>query len=339
MYSATKRATIKEVAAQAGVSIMTVSRVINETGPVAEETTERVLAAISALNYLPHRGARALASQKTHTIGLLFPEVNDLFFFQLMRGMQQFLLPNGYDLLLYSTARPAELDAFHLPLGQHNTDGLMIFTDSLDEATLRRLHAARFPMVLLHRTPPAGVDIPSVSFENKDGAVKMVAHLLRCGHRRIAFLAGAPENEDSAWREAGYREALATADIAFDPQLLGVGRFEEETAVTVVTRWLKEKRPIDAIFAADDVSARGAIRAVQLAGLRVPEDIAVVGFDDALLSQYIDPPLTTVKAPIEEAGRAAAQQLLKLINTGTADPLTLLPTELVIRRSCGWKTA
>lgn len=339
METNAKRATIKEVAAEAGVSAMTVSRVINETGPVAEETTERVLAAISALNYIPHRGARALALQKTNTVGLIFPEINDLFFFQLMRGIQLTLMPHGYDLLLYSTARPQGTNVLNLPLGQHNTDGLIIFTNSLDETALQRLHSSHFPMVLLHRTPPPGVDIPSVSFENKDGAVKMVQHLLRCGHRRIAFLAGAADNEDSFWREAGYREALAAAGIPFDPLLLGVARFEEETAVSVVTSWLKEKRPIDAIFAADDVSARGAIRAVQMAGLAVPNDIAIVGFDDALLSQYTDPPLTTVKAPIEEAGRAAAQQLLRLINMDAADTLTLLPTELVIRQSCGWQAA
>ncbi|MCA9998373.1 MAG: substrate-binding domain-containing protein, partial [Anaerolineales bacterium] len=200
-------------------------------------------------------------------------------------------------------------------------------------------YSARFPMVLLHRTPPPDVAVPSVSFENKDGAVKMVQHLLGCGHRRIAFLAGAPNNEDANWREAGYREALAAADIPFDPLLVREARFEEETAVSVVTALLKEKRPIDAIFAADDVSARGALRAAHAAGLCVPKDIAIVGFDDALLSQYTDPPLTTVKAPIEEAGRAAARQLLKLINTGQADPLTLLPTELVIRQSCGCQSA
>ncbi|MCA9999728.1 MAG: LacI family DNA-binding transcriptional regulator, partial [Anaerolineales bacterium] len=141
MDSNAKRATIKEVAAEAGVSAMTVSRVLNETGPVAEETTERVLAAISALNYIPHRGARALASQKTNTIGLLFPEINDLFFFQLMRGVQLALMPHGYDLLLYSTARPQGLDVLNLPLGQHNTDGLIVFTDSLDDTALRRLYS------------------------------------------------------------------------------------------------------------------------------------------------------------------------------------------------------
>ena len=222
-----------------------------------------------------------------------------------------------------------------MPLGRHNTDGLIIFTDSLNERSLRRLSGIHFPMVLLYRTPPEGLDIPSVTFENKDGAYQIVEHLIQCGHKCIAFLAGAPGNEDSYWRERGYREALAAYGIPLDAQLKGTAKFEEDLAATVVAQWIQQGENIDAIFAADDVSARGAIHAIQATGLRVPEDIAVVGFDDALLSKYLDPPLTTVRAPIEEAGRAAAIQLLRLIHNELADTLTLLPTELVVRRSCG----
>jgi LacI family transcriptional regulator len=164
----------------------------------------------------------------------------------------------------------------------------------------------------------------------------MVEHLVRCGHERIAFLAGAAENEDSYWRERGYREALAAHHIRFDPELLAIAGFNTEPAAAIVGQWIGEGKKIDAIFAADDVSARGALQAIHAAGLRVPEDIAVVGFDDDLLSKYISPPLTTVRAPIEEAGRAAATQLLHLIRNEPAASLTLLPTELVIRESCGW---
>lgn len=330
-------ATIEDVAEYAGVSAMTVSRFLNNTGPVSDSTAEKVQLAIQELNYIPHQGARALAAKKTNTIGLILPEMSDIFFFQLIRGIQQTVTQNQYDLLLYSTTNPQDIDVLNLPLGKHNTDGLIIFTDSLNETALRRLYAVHFPMVLLLHTPPADVHIPSVAFENKDGAFQMVAHLVRCGHKRIAFLAGAADNEDSYWREKGYCEALAAHNIPYDPALWAIAGFDDETAFAIVTQWIREGKSIDAIFAADDVSARGAIRAVQAAGRRVPEDIAVVGFDDALLSQYIDPPLTTVRAPIEEAGRAAAAQLLRLIHNETADSLTLLPTELVIRRSCGWR--
>lgn len=327
--------TIEDVAKHAGVSAMTVSRVINNTGPVADKTAEKVNAAILALNYIPHQGARALAAQKTDTIGLILPEMSDIFFFQLIHGIQQVVTQNSYNLLLYSTTNPTEQTVLNLPLGKHNTDGLIVFTDSLNESVLRRLYAVQFPLVLLLHTPPEDLNIPCVAFENKDGAFQMVTHLVRCGHRRIAFLAGADGNEDSYWREKGYREALAAHAIPYDPGLRAVAGFDDETAFTLVSQWLLNGVEIDAIFAGDDVSARGSIRAVQVAGKDVPGDIAVVGFDDALLSQYIDPPLTTVRAPIEEAGRAAATQLLRLIHNEPADQLTLLPTHLVIRQSCG----
>ncbi len=331
------RITIEDVAERAGVSAMTVSRLLNDTGPVSDRTAEKIHAAVLELNYIPHQGARALAAQKTNTIGLILPEMSDIFFFQLIHGIQQIVAQQRYDLLIHSTTNPEELNVLNLPLGRHNSDGLIIFTDSLNETALRRLNRIQFPMVLLHQTPPDGLEIPVVAFENKDGAYQMVEHLVRCGHERIAFLAGDSKNEDSYWREKGYREALAAHDIPFDPNLLAAARFDEETAVSIVAQWLNEGIVADAIFAADDVSARGAIRAVKAAGQRVPEDIAVVGFDDALLSQYTDPPLTTVRAPIEEAGRAAATQLIRLIHGEPADSLTLLPTELVIRRSCGWE--
>lgn len=328
--------TIEDVAERAGVSAMTVSRFLNHTGPVADRTGERIHRAIQDLNYIPHQGARALAARKTNTVGLIFPEMSDVFFFQLIHGIQQTVAPNQFDLLLYSTTNPEELDVLNLPLGRHNTDGLIVFTDSLNETALRRLHGIQFPLVLLLRTPPEGLEIPSVAFENKDGAYRMVEHLVRCGHKRIAFLAGEPGNEDAYWREKGFHEALADCQISHDPELMAAADFDSDTVAHIVTQWLAEGKTMDAIFAADDVSARGAIRAIQAAGLRVPDDIAVVGFDDALLSQHIDPPLTTVRAPIEEAGRAAATQLLHLIHNEPADPLTLLPTELIIRRSCGW---
>jgi DNA-binding LacI/PurR family transcriptional regulator len=191
-------------------------------------------------------------------------------------------------------------------------------------------------MILLHRSPPPGVAIPCVTFENKYGAYQMVNHLIQeCGHRRIAFLTGEAGNEDSYWREIGYKEALIDHGIPVDPNMIGVGEFDDQVAERVITQWLAEGRQVDAIFAGDDVSARGVIRAIQKAGLSVPDDIAVAGFDDALLSKYLDPPLTTVHAPIEESGRIAAEMLLRLIQTGQAEPLTLLPTELIIRRSCG----
>jgi LacI family transcriptional regulator len=332
------RVTIADVARRAGVSIATVSRVINRTAPVAEETAARVRAAIAALNYVPRAAARSLASRRTDTLGLLLPKISGYFFPPLLRGIEAGARENGFGLLIHSTQdRGDPAGGTRCLLGEHNTDGLLVFTDSLDEAELTRLHTVGFPMVLLHRSPPRGLDIPCVTFENKDGARKLVEHLIEThDYRRIAFLRGPEQHEDSYWREIGYREALAAHAISFDPALVARGGFDEEEAQLAVQRWLEDEVEIEAIFAGDDEAASGAIAALRQAGKRVPEDVAVVGFDDSPIAHYMAPlPLTTVRAPIEEAGLAATRQLARLIRTGQADPLVLLPTELVVRRSCG----
>jgi DNA-binding LacI/PurR family transcriptional regulator len=154
-------------------------------------------------------------------------------------------------------------------------------------------------------------------------------------YRRIAFLRGPENHEDSYWRELGYREALEAHRIPFDPTLVATGGFHKGMAQVAVGQWLRDGVEMDAVFAGDDESATGVITALRQAGKRVPEDIAVVGFDDVHMADYLMPPLTTVRAPIERTGREAVRQLVRLIRTGQAEPLVLLPTELVIRRSCG----
>jgi DNA-binding LacI/PurR family transcriptional regulator len=177
-------------------------------------------------------------------------------------------------------------------------------------------------------------------FENKQGARLIVEHLIAAhGRRRIAFLAGPGGNEDSYWRERGYREALAAHGLPFDPALEAAGGFNDRQAFESVGDLLKSNVAMDAIFAGDDESAMGALEALRAAGRRVPEQMAVVGFDDVPSSRHLTPPLTTVRAPIEQAGREAARQLISLIRTGHAEPKLLLPTELVIRQSCGCRPA
>ncbi len=331
------RATIGDVAEKAGVSIATVSRVINKTGQVAEATAARVWDVVSELNYSPQAAARGLATRKTNTIGLILREISGEFFGPMLRGIEAGTREYGYDLLIHCTHQVEELESVeHYALGEHNSDGLIVFTDSLDEAEIVRLHRMQFPIVLLHRSPPAGLEIPYVAFENKSGARKLVDYLIeQRGYRQIAFFPGPEGVEDSYWREMGYRESLKAHDIEFDPALVIEGGFDEYQGQAAVSRLLDRKIPFDAIFAGDDDSAIGVLIGLKDAGLRVPEDVAVVGFDDIRLSRYLAPPLTTVRAPIETAGREAVRKLIGLIQTGYSEQLTLLPTELVIRRSCG----
>jgi len=331
------RATIVDVAKKAGVSTATVSRVINHTAPVSPETVAQVKAVIADLNYRPQSAAQVLASRKTNTLGLLFPEISGDFVSPLLRGIEDEARESGFALLVYATHRGNNSEVGRpQPLGEHNTDGVLVFVDSLPEEELAYFNQIGFPVVLIHRSTPEGLDIPCVTVENKEGARILVDHLIEAhGYRRIAFLTGEEGHEDSHWREEGYRESLASHGVPFRPELVSAGNFDRERARLSTEKWLREGLAFDAVFAADDDSAIGVMTALNQAGKRIPQDVAVVGFDDIALSRYLTPPLTTVRAPTEQVGREALKQLVRLIRSQPTEQLTLLPTELVIRQSCG----
>lgn len=331
------RATIDDVARLAGVSTATVSRVLNNTGTVAQTTADRVYAAISELNYVAHAAARGLAGSCTNTLGLILPDTSTLFLSFLLRGINTCANDNGYNLLIYATKNQVSIQSGNpLPLGEHNTDGLIIFTDSVDDESIRQLHQRAFPMVLLHRTPPAGLEIPCVMFENEKGAFDLVEHLITvCNHRKIGFLAGPVGNEDSELRYQGYVSALQKHHLPLNPDWVRRGFFDTRLAERVVSDWIQEGLECDAIFAGDDNMAIAAVTALRQAGLRIPEDVAVAGFNDDALSRHLNPPLTTVFAPTEAVGHQATYQLLHLIRGEAVNPLTRLETQVVVRASCG----
>ncbi len=330
-----RRATISDVARLAGVSIATVSRVVNGTAPVAEDTVQRVREAIATLGYTPHAAARKLAGRETGTLGVLLPEVAAEFFFPLVRGIAEEVRNAGYDLLIH-VASSGQESSLSTPLGEHNTDGLLIFTGRLSDEEITRLYDAGFPMVLLYRSPPDDLPIPYVMFENKKGARALIAHVISVHHcRRIAFLRGPEGNEDSEWRERGYREALENHGIPFDEDLVGMGGFDADIARETVEHWLQQGLDFDAIFAGDDEAAMGVMAALRHAGKKVPDEVAVLGFDDINSAKLMAPPLTTVRAPIQAAAAGAAQALLAQLK-GEEPPRQLrYPTQVIIRQSCG----
>ncbi len=328
--------TIDDVAAAAGVSTATVSRVLNKSLPVVESTAARVRAAADQLGYVPKAAARHLAQGATNTLGLLLPGVSDDFFRPLVSSITERAAETGYTLLIAIRPTGRAGQAHQLPLGKQNTDGLLIFDQSLYDGELQRLHAIHFPVVLLYHAPPADLAVPCVLIENREGMRAITEHLITGhGRRRIAFLRGPIGNEDAQQREEGYRAALAAHGIPLDPTLVGAGEFQEAPARATVAHWIAEGRNFDAIVAGDDGSAAGALEALRQAGQRVPHDVAVVGFDDAPRACYLSPRLTTVRAPGAAVGRAAIDQLLRLIAGQAAELRTLLPTSLVIRHSCG----
>lgn len=329
-------ATIADVAQLAGVSIATVSRVLNGNTPVIPETAQRVQDAIRTLNYVPRAAARGLASRKTNTIGLLVPEISGDFFPPMLRGIEMSARELGYDLLIQTTM--VGIESTRQPtLGEHNTDGLLVFSGGLPNTELNRLRHLGLGVVLLHQTAPASLDIPTVTVENKKGAMLAVEHLIRVHQRRrIAFLRGPEGNEDSFWREKGYLQALETNGIAYDEALVSYSGYNRDGAYRAVLKLLEQGPAFDAIFTGDDDSATGTLTALREKGKRVPEDVSVIGFDDVSFCIHLTPPLTTVHAPTEQVGRQAVYQLNKLIrNEPIEEQITLLPTELMIRQSCG----
>jgi LacI family transcriptional regulator len=330
------RATISDVARQAGVSISTVSRVLNDTVPVDAETAKRVRAAVAALNYYPHAAARTLASRRTNTIGLLLLDIGGEFYTPMLRGIESVSSEAGFDLLIHSTQTSHLGNTSRHALGEHNTDGLLVFTDALDTAELTRLNQMGFPVVLLHQTPPKPLSIPVVTIENRSGAQNIVEHFINIhGCRRIVFLQGPVDNEDSEEREIGYRQALKKYGLPVDPSLIAAGGFESNQAYAAVKQLIGNGVDFDAIFTGDDDNAIGVIQALREAGRKIPEDIAVAGFDDSLFARILTPPLTTVRAPLEQVGREAVRQLIHLIRGEPAEARLVLPTELILRQSCG----
>ena len=336
MPKISKPSGIDDVARRAGVSISTVSRVINHTAPVSPEIVTRVEAAMQELKYVPHVAARNLATRRTNTIGVLLSDMLGDFFQPLLTGIETVARESGFMILISMTGVTHPQDQRVRHFGLHNTDGLLIFAGSLTTEGIAQAHATGLPLVLIHQSSPEGLNIPCVTVENKAASRKIVEHLIVTHRRRrIVLLRGPDDNEDARWRELGYREALAAQHLEVDPQLIGAGDFEREVARATIEKMLTAGMPFDAIFTGDDEAAVGVMLALEARRMRVPEDVAVVGFDDQRLAVILQPPLTTVRAPTEQVGREAARQLIKLIRSGGADPLTLLPTELVLRRSCG----
>lgn len=328
--------TIMDVARKAGVSTATVSRVINSINNVSEETVRRVEDAIEALHYTPSAAAQDLAKQATHSIGLLVPEISGMFFQPMLRGIESGASNAGYDLIVQTTQNPLTNDKQRRKLAEHNTDGLLVFAGSLDAEELTRMNRRNFPVVLLFQNPSKGIKLPSVTIENVAGTRQLINHLIEEHHRRrIVFLRGPDRHEDSAWREKGYIESLRDHNILLDPALISQGSFSHRMAHHSINQMIKSGSPFDAVFAGDDEAALGVLLALCEAGLRVPEDVAVVGFDDQSFSSTLLPPLTTVRAPIQEVGQQAVQLLLRKMQGEDVNTHLVLPTELVLRQSCG----
>lgn len=326
--------TIYEVAREAGVSTATVSRVINDRRHVREATRLKVEEAMSRLGYVANRQARGLAGGRSKVIGLLVYELGSSYFSQLIKGIDAAVTSIGYDLMLFTTHARREREARHAAeLAGGPADGLIIVLAVDIRSYVDRLHAQRVPFVLLDHDS----DVPGTTFitaANRQGARDAVGHLIGLGHRRIGLITGTSGTSSARERLAGYRDALREADIEHDPALVVKGDFLEDRGYSATRELLQLTAPPTAIFTSADTAAFGALRALREAGLRVPEDISIVGFDDIPESSLVTPPLTTVRQPLMEMGATAVRLLRNMMDDPAVTPRrTELATELIIRGS------
>lgn len=335
--SRTPPATIRQVAALAGVSIKTVSRVVNGAAYVSQATRRRVQRAIARLNYRPNALARGLVTGRSRSLGLVIADVVNPFFPPLVRAVEDAAAARGYNVILCDTDEDAGRERAAISvLLERQVDGLILCASRVPEGYLRALADDRIPLMLVNRVV-GHLRTAAVVADGVAGGRAATEHLLALGHRRIAYLAGPRASFSHRSRLRGYRQALAAKRVAEDPALIVGGAATMAAGREAASALLDLRRPPTAIFAFDDLMAIGAMEEIRRRGLRVPEDVAVVGFDDIDLSAFVDPPLTTVAQPKAEMGRLAADRLLDMIETGRSPEhriVTLTPV-LVVRRSCG----
>lgn len=326
--------TIYEVAREAGVSTATVSRVINGQRHVRESTRLKVEEAMDRLGYVANRQARGLAGGRSRMIGLLVHEVGSSYFTQIIRGIDHAVADIGYDLVLYTSHARVEAEAQHaLQLATGPVDGI-IFVLAVDPAKyVETLRGRGMPFVMLdHSHELSGTTFVTAS--NRSGAKDAIEHLIGLGHQRIGFITGKSGVSSTSERLAGYRDAMQDADIRHDDELVVTGDFLEGRGYRATEQLLELERPPTAIFTSADMAAFGAIKACRAAGLRVPEDISIVGFDDIPEASLVMPPLTTVRQPLMEMGTTAVRLLQRLMDEPELTPSkTELVTELVVRDS------
>jgi LacI family transcriptional regulator len=327
------RATIEEVASTAGVSRSTVSRVVNGSTSVSPEALAAVQDAIARLNYVPNRAARSLASRQTHAIALIVPEdtsrfFGDPFFAAIVAGITGALHSSDYllNLLIASDDPSSKMTGF---VRNGGVDGALLVSHHTSDAFIDRI-ADAVPVVYGGRPVRLRDTDYVVDVDNVRGAREAVQRLIDIGRTRIATISGPLTMMSSADRVQGFREALAGAGLV--PFAEEEGDYSEESGAEAARRLLAAGRP-DAIFVASDLMARGALTALRAAGIRVPDDIALVGFDDSSVALSCDPPLTTMRQPMYAQGEAMAQVLLSLLAGGDPPRATILPTELVVRAS------
>jgi DNA-binding LacI/PurR family transcriptional regulator len=330
--------TLEEVASRAGVSRATVSRVVNGSPKVSPDIRRGVEAAIVELGYVPNRAARSLVTRRSGSIGVVITEpagrlFSDPFFPRLLRGISASLSARDLQLVLLMPASSGDAHRTADYLTAGHVDGALLVSLHRDDPLPERIAAAGIPMVAVGR-PPRGTAASYVDVDNRGGARSAVDHLITGGRRTIATIAGPADMVAALDRLSGYRDALAEADLGPDPSLQANADFTQDGGAAAMEQLLAARPDIDAVFVASDLMAAGAIAVLATAGRRVPEDVAVVGYDDSPVATTVRPQLTSVRQPIEEMGHETARLLIDLVEGSDPVPRrVILATELIRRAS------
>ena len=324
--------TIQDVARTAGVSVSTVSRVLNSKVDVASETQDRIRSVIDDLGYTTNLAARSMRSFKKNLVGLLMPDIAYPFAIEVMKGVNRAIAESEFDLLVYTTGdvrktgRASHEQKYVSLLNNSITDGVIIVAPVTDEFSTEAPIVSIDPLM-------SNPNYPSVHATNYRGAMEAMDYLLSLGHRRIGFISGRAELESSSRRLKGYRDALENAGLQVDEQLVASGDYTTETGALCARQLLSLDDPPTAIFASNDQAAMGVYQAAEERGLRIAEDLSVIGFDNIMESKYMG--LTTVDQFISEMGFVATKMLIRLINGEPLDSQTYqMQTQLIIRNSC-----
>ncbi|MGW3241601.1 LacI family DNA-binding transcriptional regulator [Streptomyces sp. NPDC001070] len=329
-------ASIKDVASRAGVSVATVSRVLNDHPAVRPDTRTRVLEAVAELGYRPNAVARSLRTDQTRTLGLVISDVLNPFFTELARSVEDEARALGYSVIIGNAdERPEQQDHHIRTLLDRRIDGLLVSPTDGGSPLILDAVLAGTPMVFVDRwIPGIGNDVPVVRTDGCDAVRDLVAHLHSLGHRRLAIIAGPAATTTGRERVEAFRKALAAFGLELPDEYIGQGDFQADSGRRATARFLDLPVPPDVIFAADNLMALGAMDEIRARGLRVPDDIALAAFDDIPWFLHTDPPITAIAQPTGELGRAAVRSLIDRVE-GRPAPSVTVSARLVVRRSCG----
>jgi LacI family transcriptional regulator len=329
-----KSITIQDVAKAAGVSVSTVSRVLNNKVDVSFETFEKVQLVIEELKYASSLAARGMRSHRTNVIGLVLPDVTSPYCIEIMHGVNQVIAESDYHLLIYTNGNFRKFQSdnqesqFVMLINGSIADGVIVVTPQSNN------FSTTAPLVIIdpnHEEP----DSPAIFSTNYEGALGVIKYLTGLGHRRIGYITGRLDLISSAQRFQGYKDGLAAAGIAFDETLIQIGDFTTETAAICTQKLLALSVRPSAIFASNDMSAMGVYQTAKQAGVCIPQDLSVIGFDNLREAAFLSPPLTTIDQSIKEMGVIATKSIIKLLSGETLEnKLHILPTKLIIRESC-----